>query len=58
MQSSHALKHENQVEATWISICTFSRLFILGFIHQYAQSFEGLSRLTTPFGGNVIVRHR
>ena len=58
MQLSHALKHENKTKATWISICTFSRLFILGLIHQYAQSFESLTRLATPFGGNILARYR
>ena len=53
---SHALKHENTAKATWISICTFSRLFILGFINQHAQVFENLSRLATPFGGSILDR--
>ncbi len=54
MESSYALKHENRAIATWISICTFTRLFIYGFIHQNAFAFESLTRLSTPFGGNVL----
>ncbi|MVM31339.1 hypothetical protein GO755_14945 [Spirosoma sp. HMF4905] len=56
MKFSHALKHENKAQATWISICTFSRLFILGFIDRNALAFESLTRLSSPFGGNIRSR--
>ncbi len=58
MVLSHALKHENKAKATWISICTFSRLFILGFINHNALVFESLARISSPFGGNVLDRNQ
>lgn len=56
MKVSHTLKQENKIKATWISICTFSRLSILSFIHRNALAFEGLARLSAPFGGSIRAR--
>ena len=56
MKLSHALKHENKAKATWISICTFSRLAILNFINRNELAFESFARISTPFGGSILSR--
>jgi len=58
MHSSYTLNQGNKVKAIVISICTFSRLFIAGFVQHNADIFEGILRMTTPFGGNLRTRNR
>jgi hypothetical protein len=58
MKATHVLKHNNIAKATWISICTFTRLFVTGFIQQNAFVFENLLRVGSPFGGNVLPANR
>ncbi len=54
MKFTYAIKHKNKTKVTWISICTFSRLVILNFIHQNTFAFENLIRVSTPFCGNWL----
>ncbi|WP_460911463.1 hypothetical protein [Spirosoma areae] len=58
MHASLTVKQENKAKATWISICTFSRLFVLGFIQQNGFVFESFSRLSAPFGGSLLSSNR
>lgn len=58
MNSSYVLKIENKAQNTWIRICTFSRLSILGFINRNALAFENLARTATPFGGSILSQKR
>lgn len=58
MHPSHTLKIENGAQSTWIRICTFSRLYILGFINRNASAFEGLTRAGMPFGGSLLSGNR
>ena len=58
MKLLHALKRKNKAKALWISICTFFRLFTLGFINRNTLVFEGLTRLSAPFGGSILSRSR
>lgn len=54
MELTQAYKHKNKAKATVISICTFSRLYALGFIEANRDVFDGLIRAATPFGGNCL----
>ncbi|WP_461101845.1 hypothetical protein [Spirosoma koreense] len=56
MNSSYTLKIENSVQALWTGICTFLRSPILSFVNRNSAVFKGLSRLSTPFGGNLLNR--
>lgn len=54
MNSSYTIHKGNKVKAIATSFWTFSRLFVLGFIAYNPVIFAGLSRLSTPFGGNIL----
>ena len=56
MELTQAINYQDKAKATWISICTFLRLYILGFISRNAPVFEGLTRAGAPFGGNCLPR--
>jgi len=56
MKISNTLKQENKAAMIWISICTFYRLLIFGFIRQNALVFTNLARSSTPFGGSIRAR--
>jgi hypothetical protein len=55
MELTQAYKHKNRTKATLISVWTFSRQYLLGFINSNATVFESLVRFTTPFGGNWLL---
>ncbi|QJD81034.1 hypothetical protein [Spirosoma rhododendri] len=54
MELSQVVRHDNRLEATWTSVCTFLRQYSLGMSKQYGTVFESLTRAATPFGGNVL----
>ncbi|RIV22448.1 hypothetical protein DYU11_15645 [Fibrisoma montanum] len=54
MELTQAYKHKNKAKATVVSVCTFSRLYALGFIAANRVVFDGLVRAATPFGGNCL----
>jgi hypothetical protein len=54
MELSQVVRHDNRLEATWTSVCTFLRQYSSGMSKQYGTVFESLTRSTTPFGGNVL----
>jgi|GEM_PF-1742718 len=54
MELSQVVRHDNRLEATWTSICTFLRQYSSGIVKQHVPTFESLTRSATPFGGNVL----
>ncbi len=54
MELSQVVRHDNRLEATWTSVCTFLRQYSSGMSKRYTPIFESLARLATPFGGNVL----
>lgn len=54
MELSQVVRHDNRLEATWTSICTFLRQYSSGMSKRYSPIFESLARAATPFGGNVL----
>lgn len=55
MELTQAYKHKNKTKAAFISVWTFSRLYLLGSIKSNALVFDSLVRLSTPFGGNWLL---